>query len=84
MRTLKQLQTAQPTDVVLHEVKDEVIARGMITSKSSASWGAGHPIDDIGDWVRLASPSPSHKDDKQIIFVCEASLVGHTGSLYSF
>lgn len=84
MRTLKQLQTAQPTDVVLHEVKDEVIARGMITSKSSASWGTGHSIDDIGDWVRLASPSPSHKDDKQIIFVCEASLVGHTGSLYSF
>lgn len=84
MMTLNQLQAKQAADVVLHEVKDEVMARDMIASKSSASWGAGQPIDDLGDWIRLSSPSPSHRDDKQIIFVCKAALIGHAGAKYSF
>tara|TARA_R110002074_G_scaffold24141_1_gene72200 strand:+ start:659 stop:901 length:243 start_codon:yes stop_codon:yes gene_type:complete len=56
------------------QIKNEKEARKMLTSKASASWGAGQPIGKTG-WIQLATPSTQSKGDRRTVFVCKTTLV---------
>lgn len=60
------------------EVTDKQSALKDIASTASCTWGAGHKFGETG-WIQLATPSPEHKGDTSIVFVCKASLLeGHS------
>ena len=72
--TLEELQRTYYPDARVIEVTDRVEAQRQIASKTVSCWGAGERIRST-EWVRLAMPSRQRREDKQVVFVCRASLV---------
>jgi hypothetical protein len=56
------------------EVKDAKVAKEMLDSKASPSWGNG-PIPDT-DWTQLACASPGRIGEHGTVFVCQNALLG--------
>jgi len=75
-RTYARYKASWPSSVPTRfvAVTDPSTVQRMLASTMSCCWGAGQTIDDTG-WVQLCSPSPSHKHDPRIIFVCRQHLL---------